>query len=129
MRMRACKIALLIVVTILALVGCTSTRNPTPADFAGHDFFVYRNVVYLNMSDTWFNCADFEKAEFIGEIRRTGVERRFRDFDATVLPIGTRIYHARLIGTSHDLAGSSIPWITFAIYNGITIPYLPMVEG
>jgi len=116
-------VIVLIFATIFILVACTNyIGNPTSANFSGEDFFVYRDVVFLNMSGTWADDLDFERGEFFNEIRRSGTRRRYRNWDATVLPVGTRLY----VTERHS---SDFPFVLIAIHNDTEIIYLPMLEG
>lgn len=57
------------------------------------DFLVYKGSAYVNAKDIeWIQEIDIDSGEKLGEIKRTSVTKNFKDYDATVLPVGTEIY-------------------------------------
>jgi hypothetical protein len=128
-------LGLSILILLVALMGCNNSNettheneeingiktigNPTPADFIGQDFFIYLDLVALNVTDIdWVVEYNLAEGVLLGEIMRTNIEDNFLEWDATHLPIGTKIYR-------HSLR----PDLLIAIYDDTKIPYMPMREG
>ena len=93
--------------------------NPTPDAFEGQDFFIYLDLVAINASDIdWVMAYDLALGSFMGEILRTGIASNHVEWDATHLPVGTRIYeHSQHWG------------VLVAVDGNTRIPYLLMREG
>ena len=67
----------------------------TPKDFISKDFndiFFYGGVVYAPVD--WANKEQIKIGNLLGSIKRTGLkaDNDWKEFDATVLPVGTEIY-------------------------------------
>jgi len=93
--------------------------NPTPDAFEGQDFFIYLDLVAINASDIdWVMAYDLAVGSFLGEVLRTGIVSNHVEWDATHLPVGTRIYeHSQHWG------------VLVAVDGNTRIPYLLMREG
>jgi len=106
--------------TLLCFSACIATRprRIRPSDFRGTnvDFFVYNGAAYVNRAGSWLDSRQ-TRGEFLGEIRRTGIERRHRNWDASFLPVGTRVYMAvSAAGLQHDS-------VLIVVMYGVEIPY------
>ena len=83
------------------------------------DLFVYENTAFVNAATTdWVTELDLKQDKKLGEIKRTNISKKFKDFDATYLDVGTEVYSA--VGR-HDILLVNI--------NNMMIPYLRYVEG
>ena len=93
--------------------------NPTPDSFRGQDYFIFQDTVWLN-AYTFDRETELELSEgaLLGEIIRTGVEDDFLEWDASTLPVGTRIFE-----------NLTDPTILIAVHDDFKTPYLKMVEG
>ncbi len=95
------------------------TGNPTPDDFRGENFFVYGGLVCIRAGGIdWVRELGLTEGELLGEIIRTGITENYADWDATDLPVGTKIYQ-------HSARSE----VLIAVYDDIKIPYLKMIEG
>ena len=93
--------------------------NPTPDDFQGENFFVYDGLVCLRADGIeWVMELGLTEGELLGEIIRTGITKNHADWDATDLPVATKIYQH-----------SERREVLIAIYDDTKIPYLKMIEG
>ena len=109
------------------LIACNSSNlgNPTPKEIlSGNknaDIFVVEGIVYVNAENIeWVTELELFKGEKIGEIKnQTDNRKKYKDFTASKLPIGTEIYE--LVEKNG------------AIYiielDGKVIPYLGLIEG
>jgi len=83
------------------------------------DLFVYNDVSYVNISNVgWVSTLSLEKDELIGTIQRKGIAKNFRNWDSTVLDVGTNVY------TMKDNTD-----ILLTDNNGVMVPYLAYMEG
>jgi hypothetical protein len=83
------------------------------------DFLVYNNTAYVNAEYLdWVNELELNRDGKIGTIKRTGVTKGFKDFDATILETETEVYS---IFGRDDIVLISI--------NEKWIPYYAYVEG
>jgi hypothetical protein len=100
--------------TAVAAIG-----NPTPGDFEGEDFFLHDGIVCIRADEiAWIQELDLTEGEPLGEIKRTGHRENYSDWDATDLPVGTKIYQhpeERLV--------------LIVAHDGAAIPYMKMIEG
>lgn len=82
------------------------------------DMFVYEDTAFENASDIdWVAELELTKDRLLGTIKETEVSKDFKDWDATVLGVGSSIYKSE---RSDILLVES---------NGLIIPYLKIVEG
>lgn len=80
--------------------------------------FVYEDTAFVNASDTkWVIELELTKADLLGSVKETGVSKDFKDWDATLLDVGSNIYKSQRLD------------ILLVESNGIMIPYLKFVEG
>ena len=89
---------------------------PTPENLYSNDsaidMFVYEDTAFVNAEDVdWVTEQDLTAGELAGTIEETDADGDFEDWDATVLPEGTKIY------------------IMLAECEGEFVPYLKYVEG
>lgn len=82
------------------------------------DMFVYENTTFINASDIdWVIELELIKDDLLGTIKQTGVSKDFKDWDATLLDVGSEIYKSERLD------------ILLVESNGLIIPYLKIVEG
>ena len=124
------------VVALMALSGCAAQPgpaanptddestvmvigNPGPEDFQGQDFIFCQGMVAINATGIdWVKEYGLDEGALLGEVQRSGVTSDFQEWDATVLPVGTKIYqNARGAG------------LLVAVHDDIKTPYLFMIEG
>ncbi|MHB8129203.1 MAG: hypothetical protein ACYDEX_09415 [Mobilitalea sp.] len=110
---------------IVLLSGCSSSTkdNASPENLYKEnrsiDLLVYQDTAYVNAEFLdWVNELELESDEKLGSIMRTGVTKRFKDFDATILEIETEVYS--VIGRDD---------IVFVLIDEKWIPYYAYVEG
>lgn len=83
------------------------------------DLFVYQDTAYVNaVTVDWVTELELKQDKKLGEIERTNVIKKFKDYDATLLDKGTEIYSV-----------SGRKDIILANINNMMIPYLAFVEG
>jgi hypothetical protein len=115
------------VAALAELSGCQSHQigNPTPADLLkadpAADIFLWQGIVCENATDIpwvsdWVKQHGLEDKSYVGQIERTGVQRWWRDADATKLPVGTPIY---------ELSSGLMAAVTAEA----TTVYLRLIEG
>ena len=87
------------IILILPLSACSKStaENASPETLYKHDksidLLVYNNIAYVNATDIdWAKELELTGDEILGEIQRTGIKKKFKDFDATVLAEGTEVY-------------------------------------
>lgn len=99
--MKMIKRSLLIAISIflLSLSACSKStaNNSSPAELYKQDnsidFIVYNKTAYVNASNLdWVKELNLESNKKLGEIERTGVFKKFIDYDATLLEVGTEFY-------------------------------------
>jgi hypothetical protein len=57
------------------------------------DLLVYNGTAYVNASKLdWIDELELKQDKKLGEIERNGITKKFKDFDATLLKVGTEIY-------------------------------------
>lgn len=82
------------------------------------DMFVYENTAFVNASDVdWVKELELNKDSLLGTIKETGVSTGFKDWDATLLEVGSNIYKSERSD------------ILLVDCNGSMIPYFKYVEG
>ena len=95
-----------VIVTMLLvsglISGCGDTTGgspelPTPENLylndSAIDMFVYEDTAFVNAEDVdWVTEQDLTAGELAGTIEETDADGDFEDWDATVLPEGTKIY-------------------------------------
>lgn len=113
----------LVLACLLLACGCSAGNSTDPASLyrRNHavDLFVYKDTAYVCASDIhWVQELTLTPDELLGEIQRSGVTKRFQDFDATQLPEQTQIYTTKERGE-----------LMLASVDGQYIPYLQYVEG
>ena len=74
-----------------------SPELPTPENLYSNDseidMFVYEGTAFVNAEDVdWVTEQDLTAGELAGTIEETDADGDFEDWDATVLPEGTKIY-------------------------------------
>ena len=83
------------------------------------DFIVYRSSAYVNSSSIdWIQELRLIPDKELGIIQRTGITKKYKDFDATRLTKGTVIY------TVKDRKD-----ILLVLINNEYIPYYQYIEG
>lgn len=116
----------MVCLAIVALggIGCgaTSTTEATLEQLysSNHsiDMFIYEDVAYVNAADVdWVKDETFERGKCIGKISNSEKTNAFKNWDATVLPVGTEVYE------------SSNTEILLVRQEGKFVPYLKYVEG
>ncbi|MDF2944610.1 MAG: hypothetical protein K0S01_3468 [Herbinix sp.] len=83
------------------------------------DLLVYNDTAYVNATDIyWVSELELKSDIKLGEIKRTNVTKKFKDFDATVLEVGTEVYS--VLGRGD-----------FVLVNidGTLVSYYALVEG
>ncbi|SHI54147.1 hypothetical protein SAMN05444401_0949 [Clostridium amylolyticum] len=118
--------AIIIFFTLLYLLaGCSTTtsNNVSPQsllkDNPDADFFIMNSTIYINAMDIeWVKDLPLKEGIALGKINNTGVKNNFKDWDATILNIGTVIY---------ELEGRKD--IVLIKIDDKYIPYLKYVEG
>lgn len=123
--MRKIIVTFLWIVLILLLVSCqrTTAFNASPeniyADNNKVDFIVYNDTAYVNSGDVnWIKDLNLKCENELGSIRRTKVTKNYKNYDATILKIGTKIY---------SVTGRED--IILVLINNEYIPYYAYVEG
>lgn len=82
------------------------------------DIFIYEDTAFENASDIdWVAELELTKDKLLGTIKETEVSKKFKDWDATVLDVGSLIYKSERLD------------ILLVESNGLIIPYLKIVEG
>ena len=99
-----------------------SPELPTPENLYSNDseidMFVYEGTAFVNAEDVdWVTEQDLTAGELAGRIEETDADGDFEDWDATVLPEGTKIYE------------TDDAQIMLAECEGEFVPYLKYVEG
>lgn len=131
--------AVLVVLLIILVITFTSSNNAltsgikenanstadhdSPEALYKHDksidLLIYKETAYVNAAKLdWVAELELERNEKLGEIERTGVKRKFKNFDATILETGIEIYSA--IGRED--------FVLVEIDNKM-LPYYAYVEG
>lgn len=107
------------------ITGCfRSTKNTaTPEEVlktdTNADFFIMENTVYKNAEDVqWVKDISVKDINLLGRINKTKVKRNFKNWNATVLGVGTEIYK---LEDRQD--------IVLAKKDDKYIPYIKYVEG
>lgn len=118
--------AAMFLVSVL-ISGCGDTTGgspelPTPETLylndSAIDMFVYEDTAFVNAEDVdWVTEQDLTAGELVGTIEETDADGDFEDWDATVLPEGTKIYE------------TDDAQIMLAECEGEFVPYLKYVEG
>jgi hypothetical protein len=94
-------------------------KKPSRVDIEVQDYFIYEGIVYLNAADIdWVKETELTEGELLGEIQPLDITNSYADWEATMLPVGTKIYECK--------ANTTI--LLAATEDGV-IPYLKMVEG
>lgn len=82
------------------------------------DMFVHEDTAFVNASDVdWVVELELTKDALLGTVKETGVSKGFKDWDATLLNVGSNIYKSERLD------------ILLVEFNGLIIPYLKIVEG
>lgn len=82
------------------------------------DMFIYKDTAFINASDLdWVVELGLTKDSLIGTVKARGVSKDFKDWDATLLDVGSNIYKSERLD------------ILLVESNGLIIPYLKIVEG
>lgn len=115
--------AALVLVCLWLACGCSAGDSTDPAALyrQNHaiDLFVYEDAAYVRASDIqWVQELVLTPDVLLGEIQRSGVTKRFQDFDSTQLQEQTQIYAAKERGE-----------LILAAVDEQYIPYLRYVEG
>lgn len=83
------------------------------------DLLVYNDTAYVNATDfDWVAGLELKRDIKLGEIKRTKVTKKFSNFDATMLEVGTEVFS--VLGRD-DFA--------FVYIDNILVPYYALVEG
>jgi len=84
---------------LLVLAGCSSAipDNPTAKSILKEnsqaDIFQYNQLIYIRITEPELAKENFIKSDQLGEIKKmTSSSLFFKDFYATKLPIGTKIF-------------------------------------
>jgi hypothetical protein len=124
------KYSLNLMVFLILISGCSKGEfqmsavndNPTAKDIMtlNHDadIFISDGYVFSNAENlAWIRDQGYELGEQIGEIKKqTAIYQRFKEWTASKLPVGTKIFE------------TNAPFY-IAIVNGKEIPYIKLVEG
>lgn len=117
-------VCLSIFIAALGVTGCgtAAATEATPEQlYSGNhsiDMFVYEDTAYVNASDVdWVKNETFERGKYIGKIKNSEASKDFKNWDATVLPVGTEIFE------------SGHTQILLVKLEEKLIPYLKYVEG
>ena len=117
-------IVLLLLLTSL-ITGCfrSTKNNAIPEEVlkenANGDFLIIDNTVYKNVEDVqWVRDISVKEGSVLGRINKTKVKRNFKNWNATVLGVGTEIYK---VEDRQD--------IVLAKKDDKYIPYIKYVEG
>ncbi len=119
------RLLLLFCVCMLLIVECgtpNTSENMKPTSLykanPSIDLIVYNNSAYVNAKEVdWVIALNLEKKILIGSINRTGITSNFKEWDATILSVGTQIYETEKTE------------ILFVEEGGDLTPYLLYVEG
>jgi len=83
------------------------------------DLLVYNETAYVNATDIdWVTELELKSEIKLGKIKRTHVTKNFKNFDATVLEVGTAVFSV-----------SGRDDFVFVNINNILVPYYVFVEG
>lgn len=83
------------------------------------DFLVYNETAFVNASNLdWVTELELKSNEKLGEIKRTDVKKKFKDFDATILEVGTEFYSV-----------SGRDDFVMVFIDNVMVPYYAYVEG
>lgn len=124
----SCAIFVILLISIIAFASKASKSsntanndNPDVLYRQDHsiDLLVYNDTAYVNATDIdWVTELELKSNKKLGEIERTSVTRKFRNYDATILEVGTEIFS--VIGRN-DIVLVSI--------DKVMVPYFAFVEG
>ncbi len=116
---------ILLGVFFVSMSGCSNATkdNTSPENLykedSSIDLLVYNNTAYVNAEYLdWVNELELESDEKLGTIKRTGVTKGFKDFDATILEVETEVYS--VLGRGD---------IVMVLIDEKSIPYYAYVEG
>ena len=92
--------AAILVLACMLAVGNASPNAASPEKLYRNnseiDLFVYKDTAYVYAADVdWVKELEWTPDVCVGEIQRTGITKRFRNFDATKLHEGTELYSAK----------------------------------
>jgi hypothetical protein len=119
------KLVIIIFALFCLFTGCFSSTadNASPKAVLKNDpnadFFIMESTVYINAASIdWVKELSLNVDVLLGTIKNTGVKKNFKDWDATILDIGTEIYKAE---NRND--------IVLVKVGERYLPYLRYVEG
>lgn len=124
------KYSLTLLVFLMFLAGCSKNQiemssvndNPTAQEMLSlnhdADIFISDEYVFSNAENLdWIRKHEYELGEQIGEIQKqTADYRLFKEWTASKLPVGTKIFE------------TNAPFY-IAVVKGQEIPYIKLVEG
>lgn len=122
--MKKLKVIFVLLTIVFVLTSCNSTRNSvSPKNVLKNnseaDFFVMKNVVYVNATGVeWVKELTLKEESSLGKIKRTGIKSFFTNWSATKLETNTEIFSVK---HRDD--------IVLAKVENRFIPYLKYVEG
>lgn len=117
-------VAILIFIVLLKSINGISTKNNSSPEMLyknnnSIDFLVYQDTAFVNASDSdWIQELELPPEKELGVIQRTNIQKNYKDFDATKLAEGTKIYSVK---ARKD--------ILLVLINEEYIPYYQYVEG
>lgn len=116
--------ALLIIIVLSIYINGLSTKNNASPEMlykknSSIDFLVYQDTAFVNAADIdWIQELKLTPDEELGIIQRTNIQKNYRDYDATILVEGTKIYSVK---DRKD--------ILLVLIDKEYIPYYQYVEG
>ena len=118
---------ILLCVLIISLSACSNSTDISGSPKSLYDnnnsidFLVYDDTAYINASNIeWIAEFELESDEKLGEIKRTNITKKFKDFDATVLAVGTEFY---------SVLGSKSGDLILVYIDDVAVPYYAYIEG
>lgn len=89
-----------IIILLFKVIHTSTINNAKPEALYKKDnsvdLLVYRDTAYINASGIdWMNELQLTSSNQLGTIKRTNIKKRFKNFDATKLEVGTDIYSTK----------------------------------
>jgi|GEM_PF-961777 hypothetical protein len=92
-----CIVGSAFLVMLILEMNKSTANNASPANLYNKDhtidFILYNDAVYVNASNIdWIKELTFNSNKTLGTIKRTKITKNFKNFDATLLKVGSVVY-------------------------------------